>query len=303
MKILVTGCNGQVGRNLVEQGTEYGWSIIGMSKAELDVGNGQSVLEKIELLKPDLIVNAAAFTCVDAAETSVEAAYRVNRDGAGNLARHADSHGIPIFHLSTDYVFDGKHSRPYVEHDKTAPLSVYGASKRDGEAQVQQVEKHLILRTSWVYGAYGSNFLNTMLRLTGEKELRIVDDQVGCPTSSERIASVLLELAQRYQSDGKLPWGLYHFSGQSHCSWFEFAQAIFDHVSRAGIIGRSPRLTPITTEEYPTPAKRPAWSVLDCRLFESTFGISPTPWRADLQATLQSLKADSDRLHISSVRC
>jgi len=195
------------------------------------------------------------------------------------------------------------HSRPYVEHDKTAPLSVYGASKRDGEAQVQQVEKHLILRTSWVYGAYGSNFLNTMLRLTGEKELRIVDDQVGCPTSSERIASVLLELAQRYQSDGKLPWGLYHFSGQSHCSWFEFAQAIFDHVSRAGIIGRSPRLTPITTEEYPTPAKRPAWSVLDCRLFESTFGISPTPWRADLQATLQSLKADSDRLHISSVRC
>ncbi|RRW31195.1 dTDP-4-dehydrorhamnose reductase [Stutzerimonas stutzeri] len=291
MKMLITGSNGQVGRSLVEEGAKRGLDLIGLGKAELDVSCPRSVANAVKLANPDLIINAAAYTAVDAAEEQVEAAYRINRDGAHQLAKEAQRHGIPFFHLSTDYVFDGVQARPYVESDQTNPISVYGASKRAGELQVQQFEKHLILRTSWVFGRHGSNFVKTMLRLAGETELRVVDDQVGCPTSADRIASVLLDLALRYQADGKLPWGLYHYSSQPACSWFEFAQAIFEQAVRAGIVRHPPRLTPIATEAYPTPAKRPAWSVLDCSRFTEAFGIPPALWSVDLEAVIDALKS------------
>lgn len=290
LKILVCGATGQIGRSLTTQAQARGLDVIGMSHQQMDLTDARQVQRTVERLRPGLIINAAAFTQVDAAEGNARLAYAVNRDGAALLAGAAAGLAIPLFHLSTDYVFDGQARSPYKESDRTAPLGVYGASKLEGEhAIAQRLERHLILRTSWVYGEHGGNFVKSMLRLGARPELRVVDDQIGCPTSAERIASVLLELAHRHATGEELAWGLYHYSGRSPCSWHAFACEIFRQAKQAGLIQRIPKLVAIPTSQYPTPARRPAWSVLDCSRFETSFGLDTVEWSADLAQLIDAL--------------
>ncbi|KJH80003.1 MULTISPECIES: dTDP-4-dehydrorhamnose reductase [Pseudomonadaceae] len=293
MRILVCGAGGQVGHELVDRAHAYGLEALGMTRAQLDITDADQIAGVVDQLKPGLIINAAAYTHVDNAETHSEQAYAVNRDGAARLAEAARRLAIPLLHISTDYVFSGEAREPYREEDQVSPTGVYGASKLAGEAAIQAVlNEHLILRTSWVYGAHGHNFVKTMLRLAHQRDsLSVVADQFGCPTQAGGIADVLLQLAQRYSREGTLAWGLYHYSGRSPCTWFDFAVEIFRQAEAKGMLAKQPQVSSITTAQYPTPARRPAWSVLDCGKFEATFGIDTHDWRDDLSVVLDVLAA------------
>ena len=291
MRILVSGASGQVGHELVIRAGGYGLEALGMTRDHLDITDDGQVADLVRRLKPGMIINAAAYTHVDNAETYSERAYSVNRDGAASLARAARHASIPLLHISTDYVFSGEARAPYREEHEVAPTGVYGASKLAGEAAIQGLlDEHLILRTSWVYGTHGHNFVKTMLRLGCQRDsLSVVADQFGCPTQAGSIADVLLQLAQRYAERGELAWGLYHYSGRSPCTWFDFAVEIFRQAEAKGILAKRPKVSPITTAQYPTPARRPAWSVLDCTKFETTFGIETHDWHDDLSIVLDAL--------------
>ncbi|MBK58128.1 MAG: dTDP-4-dehydrorhamnose reductase [Pseudomonas sp.] len=291
MRILVCGAGGQVGHELINRAGGYGLEALGMTRDHLDITDAEQVTDLVRRLKPGLIINAAAYTHVDNAETHREQAYSVNRDGAERLAQAARQASIPLLHISTDYVFSGDARAPYNEDDEVEPTGVYGASKLAGETAIQAVlDKHLILRTSWVYGAHGHNFVKTMLRLGCQRDaLSVVADQFGCPTQAGSIADVLLELAQRYAQNGELKWGLYHYSGRSPCTWFNFAVEVFRQAEAKGMLATRPKVSPITTAQYPTPARRPAWSVLDCSKFETTFGIDTRDWHDELSIVLDSL--------------
>ena len=296
MRILVCGASGQVGHELVGRAGAYDFEVLGMSRAQLDITDTHRVAELVGQYQPGLIINAAAYTHVDNAEKQAEQAYAVNRDGAASLAEAARQVDIPLVHISTDYVFSGDAEKPYRESDPVAPTGVYGASKRAGEVAIQGLlERHVIVRTSWVYGVHGHNFVKTMLRLGQQRDtLSVVADQFGCPTQAGSLADALLQLAQRYSREGNLAWGLYHYSGRPACSWFEFAQEIFRQAAARGLLARTPQVTAITTAQYPTPARRPAWSVLDCTRFEQAFGIAPHDWQADLAAVLDVLAVQAN---------
>lgn len=290
MRVLITGARGQLGHELLRLAPD-GFDVVGLGSGELDISDASAVRREIAHLRPQLIINAAAYTAVDKAEAEPERAYTVNRDGPANLGRAAEQLGIPVLHISTDYVFAGDASTPYRESDPTGPTGVYGASKLAGEqALADACSRHLILRTSWVFGAHGNNFVKTMLRLGRERnELSVVADQQGCPTSAASIARALWTLAQRYRQEGGLRWGLYHYSGTPACSWHAFAVEIFRQAQQAGLLARQPVVHAITTEQYPTPARRPAWSVLDCSLLRQVFGIEPADWHDELKAVLADL--------------
>ena len=290
MRVLVTGARGQVGHELLRLAPQ-GFEVIGLGSAELDISDADAIHREVERLQPQLIINAAAYTAVDKAETEIERAHAINRDGPSNLGRAAERLGIPVFHISTDYVFSGDACVPYRESDPTGPSGVYGASKLAGEQALAAVcVCHLILRTSWVFGAHGNNFVKTMLRLGRERtELSVVADQQGCPTSAASIARALWRLAQCYQQAGELRWGLYHYSGTPACTWHDFAQAIFSQAQQLGLLARQPLVHAIASSQYPTPAKRPAWSVLDCSLLQQTQGIEAADWRVELKAVLSEL--------------
>jgi len=262
-----------------------------MTREQLDITDADQVAAVVALLKPGMIINAAAYTHVDNAETHSEQAFAVNREGAARLAEAARYACIPLLHISTDYVFSGEARKPYREEDEVAPTGVYGASKLAGEEAIRAVlDEHLILRTSWVYGAHGHNFVKTMLRLGRQRDsLSVVADQFGCPTQAGSIADVLLQLTQRYAREGSLAWGLYHYSGRSPCTWFDFAVEIFRQAAAKGMLPKQPQVSSITTAQYPTPARRPAWSVLDCSRFETTFGIATHDWHEDLSVVLDAL--------------
>jgi len=291
MRILVCGANGQVGRELVDRAQAYGLEAFGLTRAHLDITHAEQVADAIRQFKPGLIINAAAYTHVDNAETHTEKAYAVNHSGAERLAEAARQAGIALLHISTDYVFSGDARTPYKESDPVAPGGVYGASKLAGEQAIQTcLDQHLILRTSWVYGVHGHNFVKTMLRLGRQRDaLSVVADQYGCPTQAGSIADVLLALARRYEQDGSLAWGLYHYTGRSPCTWHDFAVEIFRQGVAKGLLAKQPRVSSITTAQYPTPARRPAWSVLDCSKFEATFGIPARDWRDELSVVLDAL--------------
>lgn len=291
MRILVCGAGGQVGHELVDRAGRYGLEALGMTREHLDITAADQVAGLVNQFKPGVIINAAAYTHVDNAETHSEQAYAVNRDGAASLAQAARQACIPLLHISTDYVFSGEARAPYREEDEVAPTGVYGASKLAGEVAIQAVLKeHVILRTSWVYGAHGHNFVKTMLRLGHQRDsLSVVADQFGCPTQAGSIADALLQLAQRYVREGTLAWGLYHYSGRSPCTWFDFAVEIFRQAEAKGMLPKQPQVSSITTSQYPTPARRPAWSVLDCAKFETTFGINTHGWHEDLSVVLDTL--------------
>jgi dTDP-4-dehydrorhamnose reductase len=259
MRILLAGCAGMLGGDVRRAGERAGIELVGMDLPELDIVDGESVARAFERVRPDAVVNCAAWTDVDGAESHAQAAHAVNATGAGNLARAAAARALPLMHLSTDYVFDGKaprdaagDPRPYVESDPTGPISVYGQSKRAGELQVLEASPlHIVVRSAWLFGVDGRNFADTMLRLADEREaVQVVDDQVGCPTWTGHLAPALLGLLERGAS------GLVHLAGGGAVSWNGFAREIFRQAERAC------RVEPIASEQTAPAAPRPAWSVV-----------------------------------------
>lgn len=284
MRVLITGCNGQVGHCLTER-LENKREILALDRKELDITDPKAVHKTVSDFKPDYIINAAAHTAVDRAEEEVELSNAINRDGPRYLAEAAQQVNAVILHISTDYVFDGEGENPYLETDLTAPQGVYGKSKLAGELAVAQSStKHLILRTAWVFGEHGNNFVKTMLRLAQTRdELSIVGDQFGGPTYAGDIADALIAMIEFIEQGQQPKWGTYHFSGLPYASWYDFAAKIFQLAESKGVLNKQPKLTSIPTSAYPTPAKRPANSRLDCRNIENQFGIKPSDWNSALE--------------------
>jgi dTDP-4-dehydrorhamnose reductase len=279
--ILVTGAKGQVGQELVPLLRSQG-DVVAVDREEFDLGDPDAVRREVRALRPSIIVNTAAHTAVDAAETDVDAAHAINAVAPGVLAEEAKRDGALLVHYSTDYVFDGRASAPYDEDSPVGPQSVYGRTKLDGERAVAASgARALILRTSWVYGLRGKNFLLTIRRLAAERdELRIVADQIGVPNWSRALAEATAALVGRGAGWLGERAGLYHFSSTGPTTWHAFAQAIVGDVPR-------PRVVPITTDQYPTPAQRPAYSVLSTARFERTFGFGLGPWQEALARCLR----------------
>ena len=296
MKILLLGGNGQVGselcRSLAPLGevvatTRSGMLEDGARCEQADFDAPGSLPGLIERIAPDIVVNAAAHTAVDRAESEPDVAFRANAQAPQAIAEACARGGIRLVHYSTDYVFDGRGTRPYREDDPTAPASIYGASKLAGEEAIRASgASHLILRTAWVYAAHGRNFLRTMLRLADERdELRVVADQSGTPTSAALIAGVTAQmLAQPVVRSGT-----WHLTATGATSWHGFAEAIVQGAHARGLIARMPRVSPIATADYPTPAARPAYSVLDCSALQRDFGIALPTWQDGLSRTLDEL--------------
>jgi dTDP-4-dehydrorhamnose reductase len=280
VRILLVGRNGQVGHELEKSLCPLG-EVVACDREKLDLLNADSIVDAMRSIKPNIVVNAAAYTAVDKAESEPEIAQAVNTLAPAILAEEARKASALLIHYSTDYVFDGTRKGPYVETDAVNPLSVYGRTKLDGELAVQATDcRHLILRTSWVYGPRGKNFMLTILRLAKEKdELRVVNDQIGGPTTAEMIA----DATTRIIASRRTPEGLFHMSGAGSTSWYGFAEAIVRGCSLRT------RVVPIPTSGYPTPAKRPANSVLSNEKLKREFGISMEEWQTGLNASLASL--------------
>ncbi len=288
MKLLVAGASGQLAHALVERSRRLAdVTVTAMGRPQLDLLDQASITRAIETVRPDVVVNAAAYTAVDKAESDAAAAFALNRDGAGALAAAARTAGCPIIHVSTDYVFDGAKSGAYVEEDATNPMGVYGRSKLEGEAAVAAGNaRHIILRTAWIYGPHGSNFLKTMLRLARERpELRVVADQHGNPTYAPHLADAILVIAAQVGSTNR--WGIYHAAATDDTTWHGFASAIIAAAKPLGVAQIPVR--PITTAEYPTPARRPANSCLDCGKLERAFGVRLPPWQQGLAECIAAL--------------
>lgn len=290
MRLLVIGSEGQVATALREAAPRGRVDISTRGRPGLDVRNIDTIKAAIETLRPDIVVNAAAYTAVDLAETETETAFAINAQGAENVARAAYAAGIPVMHLSTDYVFDGSKDDPYTEKDLTSPQSVYGASKLAGEDLVAKTHpQHLILRTAWVYAPRGKNFVRTMLRVAmGGKSLRVVDDQHGNPTSSDAIADGILALAHAILGgERRASWGTFHMTSAGGTTWYGFASAIFEEAKRLG--GPSADVTAITTAEYPTPAKRPQNSRLNSAKLLASYGVQLPKWEDSLRACMTTM--------------
>ncbi|MFH2067811.1 MAG: dTDP-4-dehydrorhamnose reductase [Pseudomonadota bacterium] len=290
MTILIIGCRGQVGTELALQMKQRGREIIAVDLPEIDITDSSSVEKYIARPEVSLVINAAAYTAVDRAESERELAFAVNAQGPGLIAESCRIGNIPLIHISTDYVFDGTKSSAYVETDPVSPVGIYGKSKAAGDSRVAGcLEKYIILRTSWVCSAYGANFVKTMLRLGNEKEtIRVVNDQKGCPTFAHDIAEAIVTITEKYLAEQELPWGFYHYCGKGETTWFAFAQEIFRQAGEHREL-KLKSLLPIPSSEYPSPVKRPMNSVLNCSKIIEKFGIQPRPWKESLQQTLNDL--------------
>lgn len=278
MRILVVGKKGQVASAFARQNKNPDATCICLGRPDLDITNAVNIASALEKVKPDIVVNGSAYTAVDKAESEKEQAYEVNSVGVGLLARLTAERNVPLFHISTDYVFSGDQTGVYVELDKTGPTGVYGASKLAGEELVRlENAKHLIIRTSWVFDQTGSNFPKTMLRLASNRnEISVVSDQFGNPTDAEEIANAILAAAHSIkQNADKTLWGTYHFAGPQSVNWADFARMVMESSIHFG--GPSALIRNITTAEYPTAAKRPLNSILNCEKFQNTFGYAPIP--------------------------
>ena len=262
----------------------------------MDITKPAQLLERLETIAPALVINCAAYTAVDRAETEQDIAYAVNRDGPANIAKACDIIKAPLIHISTDYVFDGESDRPYREDDPPNPLSIYGRSKYEGEEAVRaSLPHHLIVRTAWLYGALGENFVKTILKLArSREELKIVADQRGSPTWTRDLADALVQISKSLlENRGMIRWGTYHFCNAGQTTWHGFAEEI---AAQAG--SREPllvkRISPIGTKDYPLPAKRPAWSVLDCAKIQEIFKIIPPNWKTSLSRMMQEFYSGKD---------
>ncbi|MCP2136101.1 dTDP-4-dehydrorhamnose reductase [Rhizobium sp. SLBN-94] len=289
MRLAVTGKNGQV-VSALQALASADLEIVALGRPELDLAQPETVLQALRDAKPDVVVSAAAYTAVDKAESEPELAFAVNRDGARAVAQAANELGVPIIHLSTDYVFDGTKATAYVETDAIGPMSVYGLSKLEGENTVaENTPNHAILRTAWVYSEYGNNFVKTMLRLGESRdEINVVADQFGCPTSANDIASAIVEIARQLSADSSPRLrGVFHLSGTGETNWANFAKQIFAFSAENG--GKPMIVHDIVTAQYPTPAKRPANSRLDCSKLEEVFGIRLPAWQTSTRAVVTAL--------------
>ena len=288
MKVLIVGCRGQVGTELMALAKAYGHETIGFDYDTLDITDQQAVQACVQKEQPDVLMNAAAYTAVDKAEDDKDVAKSVNATAVGYLAQACKVLDIPLIHISTDYVFDGSKEGAYIESDTVAPLGVYGETKLEGEALVQSLcEKYYIFRTSWVFSAHGNNFVKTMLRLGAEREeLGIVADQRGKPTSAREIARVIYEVLKAKQE----AWGIYHLAQPNAVTWFEFAQSIFAEARQQGFSLRVKQVNAITTADFPTPAKRPENSELNCNKLETTFNVKLQPWNVPLAEVIKDLR-------------
>jgi dTDP-4-dehydrorhamnose reductase len=285
MRILISGQHGQVSRELQRRLGAIGELVV-LGRDQLDLAQPLQIRQHVQRVRPDLIINAAAHTAVDQAESEPALAFAINATGPGVLAEEALALGIPLIHYSTDYVFDGSKTEPYDEADAPNPLGVYGKSKLAGEQAITAVRgQHLILRTSWVYSTHGRNFLLTMQRLLQEKpEMRIVADQIGAPTWAGTIAASTAALIERWQAGQTGAWGTYHLTAQGETSWFGFAQAIGQALRDQG--KPCATLLPIPSSDYPTPAARPLNSRLDCSRLQREWGISQPDWQTALRECL-----------------
>jgi dTDP-4-dehydrorhamnose reductase len=285
MKVLVTGSNGQVGHCLVEQFSNKGIDLLALDREQLDITDPLAVSKTVRDYSPDIIINSAAYTAVDKAEKEIELSYLINRDGPKFLAQAANDVGAAILHISTDYVFSGERRGEYVESDNTRPLGVYGASKLAGEIEVQEFcSRYIILRTAWVFCEHGNNFVKTMLQLGAQRDsLSIVTDQFGGPTYAGDIASALINIAEQIVKRENIEFGIYHFSGLPYVSWYDFAEYIFNLAVDKQILSKKPRLVPLTTDQYPTLAKRPANSKLNTNKITQYFEIKASDWKKSLE--------------------
>jgi dTDP-4-dehydrorhamnose reductase len=291
LRVLVFGAGGQVGREVCRAAWPGSFELIPLDRNAADLTKPTAVSAVIAQERPDLVINLAAYTAVDRAESEPEAAWAVNCAGVAHIAAACGDDGTPLVHLSTDYVFDGRKRGPYCEGDAVNPLNVYGRSKEAAERAVRAAaSRHIILRTAWVYGAYGTNFVKAMLRLGAERPvLRVVADQRGCPTAAADIASALIAIARKIERGG-MEWGTFHFAAAGSTSWHGFAEEIVGLAGELGAwpSGSAPRVEPISTDQYPTAARRPMNSVLDCRKI-ATLGISPPRWRSSLPTVVREL--------------
>jgi len=293
-RILLTGLNGQVGQELQRTLAPLG-EVIGVGRETMDLAQATSIRQAISEARPDVIVNAAAYTAVDKAETETELAHSINGIAPQIMAEEAQRLGAALFHISTDYVFDGRKNTPYLEDDAPNPIGAYGKSKLVGEEGIRKTcDRYIILRTAWVYGTYGkSNFVKTMLRLFASRdEVRVVADQVGTPTWASDIASaiatLLPQLCPEQPQESPLT-GIYNFTNSGMSSWYDFAIAIFEEAKQLGFPLKVQRIVPITTSEYPTPAQRPAYSVLSGKKVSAALGTHPPYWRDGLRQMLGEL--------------
>ena len=288
-RLLVTGCKGQVGVELMRRAPLRDHAVVGGDLPELDITDAAAVAAALDGCAA--LINAAAYTAVDRAEAEPERANAVNATGPRVLAAACAARGVPLLHISTDYVFDGSKPGAWVEDDPVGPLGVYGASKAAGEAAVREIcPEHLVLRTSWVYAAHGGNFVHTMLRLGAERdEVRVVDDQIGAPTAAGDIAEALLIIAGAFTRGDRDRFGTFHYAAEGATSWAGFADAIFDDAAR--VWGRRPVVTRIPTAAFPTPARRPVNSVLDCTRITAAFAPPRRPWRDALTEVMAEIVA------------
>jgi dTDP-4-dehydrorhamnose reductase len=288
--IAIVGSNGQLGWELVRRAGLRGCETLALDLPEIDIVQPASIKDNLSSKNLSLVINAAAYTAVDRAESEPDQAYAVNRVGSANLADFCEQAALPLIHISTDYVFDGSKAGPYCEDDPLAPLGVYGQSKEAGESEVRRrIQEHLIIRTAWLYGVHGHNFVQTMLRLGKEREtIRVVNDQTGCPTYAADLANAILLMKDHILSGKKTPWGTYHYCGVGSTTWYGFAEAIFKIAKKYEAFSVR-EVIPIKTDEYPTPVKRPTNSVLNCSKIESNFGICPRPWIKSLNDMICSV--------------
>jgi dTDP-4-dehydrorhamnose reductase len=289
MKVLVTGANGQLGREAVSALRGAGTDVAGIDIAELDFSRPERVADGIAAYNADWVINCAAYTQVDRAEEDKALAFQVNRDSAGAVAQGVERSGGRLLHLSTDFIFDGRQSRPYTENDEANPLGVYGQSKWEGEEAIRSIlPEAIILRTAWVYGVHGPNFVRTILRLAAERsELTIVDDQVGTPTWTLDIVHCMCALIE---ADAR---GLFHFTNEGVASWYDFATAIVATARRLGMSVQTADVLPIPTNQFPTAAERPGYSVLDKQKIRSVLSYPIPHWRESLEAMLAALNASN----------
>ncbi|MGD9044048.1 MAG: dTDP-4-dehydrorhamnose reductase [Desulfobacterales bacterium] len=295
MRMLITGANGQLGRELVRQAKAFNIEFLAPRRQDLDITRPNQVKTALAETAPSVVVNAAGYTNVDTAEKEVDLAFEVNKIAPGFLARCCADRTIALIHISSDYVFDGSKGKPYHESDPIAPLGIYGQSKAQGEVAVRSVlHNHIILRTSWLYSVYRRNFVKTMLDLgTEKKRIPVVADQFGSPTSAADLAETVLTIAGKIDRSADLEWGTYHYCGHGVTSWHGLANEVL-RLASPYVPLQTQQVKAITTAEYPTPAKRPPYSALDCSRIKKAFGIDPKPWQQSLKRTIERIFTDND---------